>query len=65
MHFRIGVNLGDVMVKGDDLLGDGVNVAARLKGIAEPGKIYVVRRASTTRSPASSTSASWTSASRR
>jgi class 3 adenylate cyclase len=41
MHFRIGVNLGDVMVKGDDLLGDGVNVAARLEGIAEPGKIYV------------------------
>jgi len=41
MHFRIGVNLGDVMVKGDDLLGDGVNVAARLEGIAEPGKIYI------------------------
>ena len=41
MHFRIGVNLGDVMVKGDDLLGDGVNVAARLEGIAEPGNIYV------------------------
>ena len=41
MHFRIGVNLGDVMVKGDDLLGDGVNVAARLEGIAEPGNIYL------------------------
>lgn len=41
MHFRIGVNLGDVMVKGDDLLGDGVNVAARLEGIAEPGMIYI------------------------
>lgn len=41
MHFRIGVNLGDVMVKGDDLLGDGVNVAARLEGIAEPGNIYI------------------------
>jgi class 3 adenylate cyclase len=41
MHFRIGVNLGDVMVKGDDLLGDGVNVAARLESIAEPGNIYV------------------------
>jgi class 3 adenylate cyclase len=41
MHFRIGVNLGDVMVKGEDLLGDGVNVAARLEGIAEPGNIYV------------------------
>jgi class 3 adenylate cyclase len=41
MQFRIGVNLGDVMVKGDDLLGDGVNVAARLESIAEPGNIYV------------------------
>ena len=41
MQFRIGVNLGDVMVKGDDLLGDGVNVAARLESIAEPGSIYV------------------------
>ncbi|MGQ0749971.1 MAG: adenylate/guanylate cyclase domain-containing protein [Betaproteobacteria bacterium] len=41
LYFRIGVNLGDVMVKGDDLLGDGVNVAARLEGIAEPGNIYV------------------------
>ena len=41
MQFRIGVNLGDVMVKGEDLLGDGVNVAARLESIAEPGGIYV------------------------
>ena len=41
LQFRIGVNLGDVMVKGDDLFGDGVNIAARLEGIAEPGKIYV------------------------
>jgi class 3 adenylate cyclase len=41
MQFRIGINLGDVMVKGDDLLGDGVNVAARLESIAEPGNIYV------------------------
>ena len=41
LQFRIGVNLGDVMVKGDDLLGDGVNIAARLEGIAEPGNIYV------------------------
>ncbi len=39
--FRIGVNLGDVMVKGDDLLGDGVNVAARLESIAEPGGICI------------------------
>ncbi len=41
MHFRIGVNLGDVMIKGEDLLGDGVNVAARLQGLAEPGNIYL------------------------
>lgn len=41
MMFRIGVNLGDVMVNGDDLLGDGVNVAARLESIAEPGGIYI------------------------
>ncbi len=41
MRFRIGVNLGDVMVEGDNLYGDGVNVAARLEGIAEPGGICV------------------------
>jgi class 3 adenylate cyclase len=41
MQFRIGVNLGDVMIRGEDLLGDGVNVAARLQGIAEPGQIFL------------------------
>src|SRR5260221_5255806 len=41
MLFRIGVNLGDVMEKGADLLGDGVNIAARLEGVAEPGGICV------------------------
>jgi class 3 adenylate cyclase len=41
LRFRIGINLGDVMVRGSDLLGDGVNVAARLEGIAEPGGICV------------------------
>jgi adenylate cyclase len=41
MEFRIGVNLGDVMVDGDNLFGDGVNVAARLEGVAEPGGICV------------------------
>jgi len=34
---RVGINLGDVAVEGDDLYGDGVNLAARLEGIAEPG----------------------------
>jgi TolB-like protein/Flp pilus assembly protein TadD len=38
---RIGVNLGDVMVEGSDLYGDGINIAARLEGIAEPGGILV------------------------
>lgn len=39
MRFRVGINLGDVMIDGDDLLGDGVNVAARLEALAEPGGI--------------------------
>jgi TolB-like protein len=41
MLFRIGINLGDVLIEGEDILGDGVNVAARLEGIAEPGGICV------------------------
>ena len=41
LDFRIGVNLGDVMIDGADILGDGVNVAARLEGIAEPGGICI------------------------
>ena len=39
LKFRIGINLGDVIVEGDDIHGDGVNVAARLEGLAEPGGI--------------------------
>ncbi len=41
VHYRIGVNLGDVMVDGDNLLGDGVNVAARLEALAEPGGVLI------------------------
>jgi TolB-like protein/class 3 adenylate cyclase len=41
MDLRIGVHLGDVLVEGDDIIGDGVNIAARLEGIADPGGICV------------------------
>ena len=41
LALRIGINLGDVVVDGDDLYGDGVNIAARLEGLAEPGGIVV------------------------
>jgi adenylate cyclase len=43
MRFRIGINVGDVMVKDGDIFGDGVNVAARLEGLAEGGGICVSR----------------------
>jgi TolB-like protein/class 3 adenylate cyclase/3-mercaptopyruvate sulfurtransferase SseA len=43
MRLRIGVNLGDVMVEGDNLLGDGVNIAARLETLADPGGISLAR----------------------
>jgi class 3 adenylate cyclase/pimeloyl-ACP methyl ester carboxylesterase len=45
MAFRIGVHLGDVIVEGDDLYGDGVNIAARLEGIAERGGVCISRQA--------------------
>ncbi len=41
LRFRIGIHLGDVMAKDDDLFGDGVNVAARMEGLAEPGGVCV------------------------
>jgi adenylate cyclase len=41
MLFRIGINLGDIIVEEGDIFGDGVNVAARLEGLARPGEVYV------------------------
>ncbi len=41
IEFRVGINLGDIIVDGDDIFGDGVNVAARLEGIAPPGGVTI------------------------
>jgi adenylate/guanylate cyclase family protein len=41
IEFRVGINLGDVIAEGEDIFGDGVNVAARLEGLAEPGGVLV------------------------
>jgi len=43
IRFRIGINLGDIIAEGDDIFGDGVNVAARLEVLAEPGGVCISR----------------------
>src|SRR6202047_4499693 len=43
IRFRVGINLGDIIADGDDIFGDGVNVAARLEALAEPGGICISR----------------------
>ena len=43
IEFRIGINVGDIIIDGDDIFGDGVNVAARLEGLARAGRYLRVR----------------------
>jgi adenylate cyclase len=43
IRFRVGINLGDIIVEGDDIFGDGVNIAARLEAMADPGGMCVSR----------------------
>ena len=41
IKFRVGIHVGDIIIDGDDIFGDGVNIAARLEGIAEPGGVCI------------------------
>src|SRR5690242_4249619 len=41
IEFRVGINLGDIIIDGDDIHGDGVNIAARLEALSKPGSVYV------------------------
>ncbi len=41
IKYRVGINLGEIIVDGEDIYGDGVNIAARLEGLAAPGGIYI------------------------
>jgi TolB-like protein/tetratricopeptide (TPR) repeat protein len=41
IEFRIGINVGDIIVDGDDIFGDGVNIAARLEGLGDPNGVYI------------------------
>jgi class 3 adenylate cyclase len=43
IDFRIGINIGDIIIDSDDVFGDGVNIAARLESLAEPGGVYLSR----------------------